>query len=61
MTTNTHLFVLKLIEDELHNDVILHLQHLVHPLSYPGLQHVNLDFGHIDLFGEVILKFHCFQ
>ena len=53
--------LLQLVEDELHHHIVLHLQHLVDPLGDPGLQNVHLDFGHVDLLNEIILKLHSFQ
>ena len=53
--------LLELVENELDHDVVLHFQHLVDSLGDPRLQDVDLDFGHVDLLDEIILKFHGFQ
>ena len=46
--------LLQLVEDELYDDVVLHLEELVHPLRDPRLQHVQLYLGHVNL--ETIIQ-----
>lgn len=43
----------QLIVDKLYDDVILYAQQFCDTLGYPGLQAVNIDFGHIHLRNDV--------
>ena len=47
-----------MIEDELYHDVILHLEDLIDPLGYPGLEYVHLDLRHVHLDPQVFLELH---
>ena len=50
-----------MIEDELYHDVILHLENLIDPLGYPGLEYVHLDLRHVHLNPEIVLELHSLE
>merc|ERR550519_2677323 len=61
-TTSSSIFsISEMVEDELHDHIVLHLEHLRDPLGDPWLQNVQLDLRHVHLLPEYFLELHLFH